>query len=250
MLYPKLKFYGKVPKEDYSDEQCQDSYAILNDCGYAISDGATHAIYSEIWAEILVNSFETLNIFSKDVFFNFDAWINQCQKLWQNKEEELKRKNLPWFTLKKLNSGSYATFLGLRFKIPKDSIQKARWKCIAIGDSCLFVVKDDKLKYRFPIKDSKDFSSTPNLISTKNNDVVSKVNTRIGKLANGYQFYLMTDALAKWFLEKFQNNQQPWQELNKIENKPDFIKTIDSLRKQEGLVNDDVTLIVIECMDN
>src|SRR5947199_52879 len=64
----------------------------------------------------------------------------------------------------------------------------------------------------------------------------------------GDTFFLMTDALACWFLREGEEGRQPWDELSGFSGATaleDFARRIEALRDGEGLKNDDVTLIQV-----
>lgn len=254
-IYPKLKFKASIPKDGYSDNSCQDRYAVFSEQGkFAISDGATAAIYAEIWADILVNSFEKLDLFTADLVnsdlaANIALWLKECKLLWQKKEQELTKQAASDFILQKLLEGSQATFLGLAFNINEANNNNLAWRSFAIGDSCLFIVSDNDLVCSFPIKDAQQFSATPDLIDTKIANYKFDDNQLItGNIGLGSRCYLMTDALAQWFLEQVSTNQQPWQQLDKIAEQNNLFEVVDTYRKQGEIRNDDVALLIVECI--
>ncbi|HEU4420658.1 MAG TPA: hypothetical protein VFT55_17095, partial [Planctomycetota bacterium] len=63
-------------------------------------------------------------------------------------------------------------------------------------------------------------------------------------------FYLMTDALAAWFLRCCEAGQQPWDVLEQVLGTADpqeaFAGLVRELREEKLLHNDDVTLLVIQ----
>jgi hypothetical protein len=96
----------------------------------ALSDGATESSFSQEWAKELVTA-----------FVNHDlqplAWLGKSQQNWQ---QWLENQNLSWFAKRKVGQGAFATFLGLEI------LPDLSWKAIAVGDSCLFVVRNCELR--------------------------------------------------------------------------------------------------------
>jgi hypothetical protein len=66
-----------------------------------------------------------------------------------------------------------------------------------------------------------------------------------GKWTQDDQFYLMTDALACWFLKQFEKGNQPWEILRDLDTESvpmAFSDWVYQLRAEHQLRNDDVTL--------
>ena len=55
----------------------------------------------------------------------------------------------------------------------------------------------------------------------------------------------MTDALAQWFLQKFEDRRKPWQDLRDIESNDHLARLVETLRHAGQMRNDDVTLVRI-----
>jgi hypothetical protein len=55
--------------------------------------------------------------------------------------------------------------------------------------------------------------------------------------------YLMTDALAAWFLRANEQGAQPWQELDAFRAPDAFAAWLTEKRAAHAMRNDDVTLI-------
>ncbi|MEJ7708934.1 MAG: hypothetical protein WKF84_03550 [Pyrinomonadaceae bacterium] len=70
--------------------------------------------------------------------------------------EAWKNRALPWYAEEKSRAGSFAAFVGLQFLNIAGSL---RWKSIALGDSCLFIVRNHQLQIAFPVSDPKKFNS-------------------------------------------------------------------------------------------
>ncbi len=68
---------------------------------------------------------------------------------------------LPWYAEQKVETGAFATFLGLTIDKGENSFE-----IIAVGDCTFFQISNNELKFSFPIQSIEDFGNTPNLIST------------------------------------------------------------------------------------
>jgi hypothetical protein len=156
---------------------------------------------------------------------------------------------LPWYAEEKLRSGAFSSLLGLtiRCNSSAENIVAVTWEAMAIGDSCLFQVSNDNLVAAFPLDHSDDFNSRPILLSTNpaDNEYLSEhIIFSEGTVEAGDTLYLMTDALACWFLKDSEQGGKPWE--IKRSSQEDFERWIAKLRKDKLIRNDDVTMLRVE----
>ena len=257
-----------APKDGNSLEENEDSSYTMSDkteskedgiyC-YAVTDGATESSFAKEWAWELAKAYCKGKLCDKDVF---TTYLQKIQENWQQ-NIDTKENSLPWYALEKAQSGAFSSLIGLKI------CNQGTWKAIAVGDSCLFQIRRDKLITKFPIEHSREFNNRPFLISSlnsKNSELAENTRFFEDKWEIGDSFYLMTDALSCWFLEECEKGNSPWLILNNSNNKKDFDYLIDKLRKHEKyegdfkekinslinslrlnkqIRNDDVTLIII-----
>ncbi len=194
----------------------------------ALSDGATESSFAREWAKELVNAFV-----SRDV----EDWLSPLKVTWQ---QWLKNQNLSWFAKRKAEKGAYATFLSLEVRADLS------WQAVAVGDSCLFMVRDRHFQNSFPLQNSHEFNNCPKLIGTygqSTDDHFSKIN---GEAKIGDRFYLVTDAIACWIFKQLESNQNPWLKLEQISSQELFADWVSELRNQHAIANDDTTLLCLE----
>jgi hypothetical protein len=211
----------------------------------AVADGATETSYSRIWAALLVRYWCR----SACPATTFDgADLPKWQQSWSR---IVRRRPLPWYGEEKVRQGAFAAILGLALDdVPNGS--GGTWSAVAIGDSCLVQVRGDEVLARFPPLNSAAFSNRPHLLSSNpnyNSRVVNHAQKTQGTWQGDDAFYLMTDALACWFMREDEQRRTPWKVLRDLETcdevKP-FRELIEDLRKQGALRNDDVTLLRVE----
>ncbi len=80
----------------------------------------------------------------------------------------------------------------------------------------------------------------------QNGRVGAQVKVASGDLRDGDTLFLMTDALACWFLAEHERGLSPWTELPGSlsgEGRAAFEALIDRLRARKAIRNDDVTLL-------
>jgi hypothetical protein len=120
---------------------------------------------------------------------------------------------------------------------------------MAIGDSCLFLVRSGKVVRAFPLDKAEQFSNRPVLLSSvarANQRVWDEVRLDEGELQGRDQLLLMTDALAQWFLVEAEMGRRPWAALARATTQEAFSALVDLLRSGGALRNDDTTLVRIE----
>lgn len=216
---------------------------------FAVADGATEGVLNGEWADILVRTFGHCSRFDPQTFLmlSYKRWNAWKKRYLINREKE--NRPILWYEEPGLRSGAFSTFLGFVLT-DTDDYHSKKWKAVGIGDTCLFQVRQDSVITRFPIESSSDFSNRPMLLCSnpvKNKDVGEKVKLLDGECLVDDTFFLMTDALACWFLNEFESGCKPWQILRDLEynRKSDVEIFISDLRNTGRIQNDDVTLVYI-----
>lgn len=257
-------------EDDYSD-------AFFPDCPrrsnvFVLSDGATQGMLNREWARILVKSFSDLSKPRSDIKELLRETIDKSIVEWNkireqyvaNKNSVLDENEYRWL----FEYGSSATFLGLTF-------DSDYWEAIAIGDTCSFVLDKKENCFPFPIEEQSNFTDSPKLISSlpdRNTDMDQHIKHVKEKLEKENTFYLMTDALAHWFLSEYKMGKKPWNQINdhlvlsktririrRLFKKPfsrgvknatsakpkfeAFEDWVNKLRESAEVVNDDTTLM-------
>jgi hypothetical protein len=210
---------------------------------FAVADGATETSYSGIWARQLVKLF----CFGENaVCADFAAKLPAAQRRWRL---AVSWRTLPWYAEAKVEAGAFAALLGLQLSDECDGVGgDGIWQAIAIGDCCLVHLRGEKIVRSFPMENSHAFNNRPVLLasnSTYNASVVENLQSAQGCWISDDAFYLMTDALAAWFLLEVEKGGKPWtilRDLGTAGQTPHFIELVRDLRAGHLLRNDDVTL--------
>lgn len=246
-----------VPKSGNSEEENEDHFHPANDCfkgdeyTVAIADGASEGMFSSVWSKILVelyvsdyNLIKTPKSYFLEAKKRFDKWKSE----YIASREEAKFP-LYWFEELGFSKGAFSTLLGVSFH----DRDLAIWESHAIGDSCIFQIRDDKVYETFPLGHSSTFNNQPMLFSNKseyNIEVFSQTAYKYGEWLSGDNFFLMTDALAHWFLLEYESNNKPWHSIMDFQNRNEdvFQDWIDCLRSNKKIRNDDTTLAMIRIL--
>lgn len=241
-LRPVVRFAGKIPKHGNEPSECEDSFCIRENT-FAVSDGASDGIYSDVWARILAESYchETRQHWSSE---DFSQWVSCLRRSeWQEWHDKVAAKDLPWFAREKLRNGSFATFAGVSFA----SDLSGAWEACSYGDACLFIVRNNAVLLSFPLTSSDAFNNNPPLLATLADVIPTHVQIVSGFAEPGDSFYLATDALAQWFLAETERSEKPWIAFDTgILTDADLQSFVAEYREQRVLKNDDVTLVSIE----
>ncbi len=242
-----------APKRGNAESEYEDAYfperacqrQDLSEFRCAVADGASESAFSREWARLLVRRYHHQRVSLK-----------LLQRSWLRR---VTRQPVPWYLEEKIRRGAYATLVGLSIRDPDPSQPcGGSWQSTAVGDSCLFHVRDEELLTVAPITRSDDFNNHPHLVSTDSSASFGLDQSRI-KVARGEWlpsdvFYLLTDALAEWTLSEHEAGRPPWPTFRRLGKGDDagatgqrsFATLVANLRQNSGLHNDDVTLLRVE----
>jgi hypothetical protein len=204
----------------------------------AVADGATETSFAAVWARLLARSYCRGHLSPR-------ALPRHLPALGATWREAACARPLPWYAEEKVRSGAFAALAGLTLWHDARGIH---WSAAAAGDCCLFQVRSEGLLTAFPISTSDAFSSRPYLISSNAHPGnLSPLAAKSGGAAPGDRFFLMSDALASWFLAAHEAGGQPWRELycSGAFDGGSFDGWIGDLRREKRIRNDDVTLLAL-----
>ncbi len=234
----------RIAKGGHSAAEYEDACAGDPEHGrFAIADGASESLFAARWAQLLVDGFVQTGPGPVGSW----SWLTPLQRRWA---DSLTPQPLPWYAEIKVELGAFATFLGVTMQPKRSGRRRQAWQAFAIGDSCLFQVRQGRLHQAFPLTRSQDFGNSPWLIGSRRllqgKELRERQVRAKGTWKKDDRFWLMTDALAQWFLQEVEAGRQPWQTpellLTCAQADQDFAAWIDGLRITQALRNDDVTL--------
>ncbi|MEI6702270.1 MAG: hypothetical protein WCL71_01880 [Deltaproteobacteria bacterium] len=218
----------------------------------AIADGASEGLFSGIWARIIASraklAFQDNNL-ERILNGSLTAWARfMRRKTSQKANKGTPITRLPtWMEEPALEQGGFATLAAMQMT------RDGKWSAIALGDSCVFQVRSDRLVFRFPISNTDDFNKRPHLLGSVlgiDKEAAKRIAiTKKKKWKDGDRFYLMSDAMACWFLKQESLGEKPWTELNRLgTDAPDanFGDMVARWRENGEMRNDDVTLIRVD----
>lgn len=269
-----------IPKQGNTDEECEDSYFVIPtgspEESYSgplvavISDGASESMFARRWSGMIAWRVARGSYHMPDTLTgpgaSFRHCITQLAGRWRNwvssyiEQRVSEGRPLQWYEEAKLSSGAAATLLALRLdygyaKQVHEGEQDGFWNAAALGDSCVFQVRGHQIISYFPIMSSADFGITPSLLGSNTNpDLVCRRTLFYnGSFKGGDEFFLMTDALAAWFLSAVETSSPSELEgtLDQLRafshtgSRSTFATWLSSLRMANALQNDDITFMHI-----
>lgn len=199
---------------------------------FAVADGATESSFSGLWARQLVRGYGKQGWTGQDLARR----LPPVQQAWQ---QQVQARPLPWYAEEKARSGAFSTLIGLTLQDHTGARGQGTWRALAVGDSCLFQLRQQKLVASFPVDDADAFDNSPVLLASRaapNQAALAAAQTLAGFWQTGDEFLLMTDALAAWFL-RHGDSVASWPPAR------EFPAWIHELRQSRRLRNDDVTLL-------
>ncbi|MCP3821366.1 hypothetical protein NLX86_25700 [Streptomyces sp. A3M-1-3] len=268
-----------APKYGSTVAECEDAVVVLPSRSHdymlrepltvGVCDGATESALAKDWARLLSRvaaeqAMERPDVlaggaafeeFASSAVAQWDPWLAQYTQVRVAEGRPLK-----WYEHTKLAEGAYATLLTVRVDPDSDpgpgsdseaSEPAWRWRAAALGDSCLFHLRDDRLVRAFPVTAAEEFGTAPNLFGSRNHDVaLLACRTRLaeGRCGPGDRLFLMTDALAAWFLSASDRDSAVRQllEFSGPDDLGGFMDWLDGLRECQQLRNDDVAVVRID----
>lgn len=203
----------------------------------AVCDGATESAFAASWSRILAEEFASGQITPDQVPMN--EWLEVCRIRWEENLPE----EIPWHGQAKTQTGALSTLLGITATYHTDRRgqgQTVKLQAKAVGDSNLFIIRNGTVEVSFPIEESSQFDSIPDLICSNpaNNKGLSKKILHQDIDCEKEDLVIMaSDAIACWFLEQCENGGKPWETLLKL---TDQISESREETKQAGIQESEI----------
>jgi hypothetical protein len=262
-------------KDGNSIEEYEDAWQVLPGVGdevigtqiaVAVADGATESSLARQWAAAVTHEFAKASTATHDAYLFAETATNLSAQ-WPAVVEsyvlarEKAGKPLRWFERSGIEKGAFSTLLALNINVNGVRADEAsggvdhsalqiigRWSTAALGDTCLFHVRDGRLRLAFPLSDSASFDTSPDLLCSSDVDsnvIADHVRLSGGTVAEGDDFFVCTDALAAWVLARTEEGGRPWETLRDL-TEIGFAELVAKARRTGRLRNDDVTLVHVD----
>lgn len=242
-----MQFTARVftlAKDPEHPEEFQDACRIDPAAGVAaVADGVASAIFSGQWAELLVAAV-VAGVPEPDDRPAFAQWLQARRKEWS---EAIDVGGLAWFQKAKLPLGAFSTLLWLRLQENEDREQPYRLRGFAIGDTCLFHVRDGQVLCTFPVKEAAEFEADPLVLGSVDlkRDHLLKFAAIDEPCRCGDLLVLCTDAVAEWGLRQSESGSIPdWGSCWDL-SEAEWCEQIETIRQQGEMRYDDATLVLL-----
>ncbi|MFJ2783243.1 MULTISPECIES: hypothetical protein [unclassified Streptomyces] len=267
-----------VPKTGSTTEECEDAIAVspspdASSLFAAVADGASESLLAGAWARRLVRGAVASMAVATDergdgqdgrgrpsgsfvenlLSHTVDQWDGYVAEY--QAERAARGRPIAWYEQPGLDKGAFATLMAVH--LTADSAEPAArkdirhwtWRAFALGDTCLFHLRDGGLVTSFPLTDGDGFGITPQLLGSRNRDatlIADRASTASGELHAGDELLLATDALAAWLLSHPDvDSGGAGRQLGSLADlgDEDFADWVESERDKSRMRNDDVALL-------
>jgi len=234
-------------KLNESKEDCQDWFA-KNEANQslALSDGMSSSVFQKEWAQLLTESFVKDENWSPDNLENRKEisakWIEDIKGVIEKREKD----GLKTWNQKKIlaeRTSGCATFLGVRIK-DKELLYEV------LGDTALVVLDGSKISSIITSQpEGEEFDNFPDYYDSYP-DKPGKGTLKRGEIEikDGISFLMVSDPFSDFLdKKKKEGDDEKWvNKLLNIDYQADFEDLVEEWRKNDGLKNDDSTLIIID----
>ena len=229
-----------LPKSGFEASECEDSIGSdEQNCRFAVADGATEAFDARNWAQRLAN-----NWVRSSAALTLEAFHEWVASEGLELHSSWKQLTLSWYAEEKARRGSFAAFVGVELDLRTEA---SGWKAIALGDACLLHCRNGALIQSLPLANSASFNSAPILVAS--DPAIYKSNEQSlviasGSCENNDVLFLVSDAAAAWYLERFEQNKFVDVFLNRdSEAAAEFF---ENERRAGRIRNDDIAVMRLE----
>ena len=212
--------------ESKPGEGSQDAFAAAPEQGvFALSDGVSNSDFPGTFSRALVRGFAA----RPPAEGQLEAWVDQARGEWKDSvAPRLRGARQP--------EGS-ATFLGVQVVHGAGGGKQLR--VVGVGDSALFLVRGGELAGAFPYTTASEFSGQTHALKTAGAISSHLVDSRIDAQA-GDEAFMLTDALAKWAMERVEKGEDPFTVLRGLQTKQQMKAFVTRERARVGAGNLDV----------
>jgi hypothetical protein len=213
----------------------------------AVADGVSASMFSGPWATLLTAAAVADAPDTTD-HAALVAWLAPLRQAWA---AGIDTAQLTWFQKAKLKQGAFSTLLWASLEPRADEGRplpgEYRLRGWAIGDSCLFLVREGRLLRSFPLQTVEQFQADPLVIGSLDlgRDDRLAFSAFDEPCREGDLVVLCTDAIAAWSLGQIQpEGPSPWERFWSL-SEDAWREEMLALRAREELRYDDTTVLLL-----
>ncbi|PTY01499.1 hypothetical protein DB346_12160 [Verrucomicrobia bacterium LW23] len=273
----------RVPSPDTAEDKTQDAYVVAQrgagpsaatpgeaTVRACVADGSGSSFVPWIWAQALADKFleagpppptgtqpggTTRVVTARD----WAEWLEVPQQRWKAGIDALQQSlraagsNLSWVYNNNImeRRPAASTLVAVEFF----EAPQPRWEATIVGDSCMFVLRQQKLTSH-PAMSAAEFGKFTQALRSYPVENLSKLPEAVpvhGDVQPGDLFLLATDALAKWIAtcweERTEMHGKAWNSLLAITQQADFVDFVQRYRGPKSpivLDDDDTTMVIVQ----
>jgi Protein phosphatase 2C len=236
-----------VPKVGLQPDECEDAFAVSHGRRrFAVADGMTDSEMSGEWAQLLVRRFVESTRWDRHSLRRLSS---EVVSTWNDLVPPLEE--VPWWQATKLvERGAHATLAVLDLQPAVRGRRGKTYRMVAIGDSCIFHLRQDRLIYSHPYSHPDQFLHRPLGLGTVTGDDNARgaagAKIRVAGWRRKDRFLMMSDALALYFLRAMRSDMTCAREaLPFARTQQSFEAWVADARAMKILEDDDTTLLEI-----
>jgi len=231
-----------LPKLDHEPSECEDVIAVnTENSRFAVADGATEAFDARNWAERLASRWvESESALTVE---DFREWVAREGRELHDSWNGL---SLSWYSEEKARTGSFAAFVGVELDLMTNA---PVWKAIALGDACMVHCRNGALVKSFPLSRSDSFNAAPVLVASDasmHENAMKSLVIESGECESGDTLFLLSDAVASWFLERLEKNDLAANDFLQTQDDDRLKQFFDDERVSGRMRNDDLAVLRVE----
>lgn len=189
----------QVPKAEMTPDECQDASCVREELRrFAVADGVTQSVFAKEWAKVIANGACDMTALSgESLYARLDDWRRE----WAAR---LPAQGMPWYVARKLREvGAYSTLAVLELGLASG---RGYFKVLALGDTCVFQARGDRLIYAYPYTRPSQFSNCTEALgswpSRAHDESKVEASVSSGERRTRDRFMLASDALAQYLLTR------------------------------------------------
>lgn len=237
-----------LPKDLQRDSEYQDAYFVDGKRGVAaVADGVASSLFSASWANILAKAVvhDPPNTDDAPALI---PWLAKQREAWVS---PIDPGTLAWHQKPKFQEGAFATILWIEMFIAEKSDPAAtgefQYFAYAIGDTCLFHVRGERVLRVFPLSKSEQFDNDPLVIGSvdRKKDHLIEFSAIDDYCQSGDYLAICTDAVAARLLHGMEQGEVPdWSAFWDF-TEAQWRQEIIDLRQRQAIRHDDSTLLLL-----
>jgi hypothetical protein len=234
-------------------DEYQDAFRWDDEQGIAaIADGVSSTIFSRCWARILTQGAvaERPQPHDKELF---QAWLSRQRTNWTS---QIDTSRLTWYQRPKMVDGAMSTLLWIELEpfTEEEGQQQPGYHLNgwAIGDCCLFHLRENRLLRTFPIADAAEFGLNPAVLASidRQRDHLIEFQELHVPCCPGDLLVLCSDALALWAMNRYAAGDTiAWDAYWDMPNEV-WQEEIFAQREANLMRFDDTTLVLLHLVPN